>query len=169
MSKKQLGEGHQSPYMAGTDVVSPQKGLEIRRKRELGEVLKRLADGDPLPDWSQMKLADRFSVVLRTMTVTAREALNKSDTQLRRYETGAEIPFTVFAKMAVETGLPIEWLAMGAPTTPAVMLPASALEDISVRKLSFSASAGAGSLAVDDQAGSHPFPRSALDAERGAG
>jgi phage repressor protein C with HTH and peptisase S24 domain len=94
------------------------------------------------------------------MSVAARAELGKSETQLRRYETGSEIPFTVIATLAREAELPIEWLATGEPGDGE---PTAFLEDIAVQKLAFTASAGSGSLAIDDHAAKLPFPRSVLD------
>ncbi|WP_182915325.1 S24 family peptidase [Rhodopseudomonas palustris] len=143
------------------------KSLNIKQIRSFVEQLEALPDGASLPDWSELSVGDRFAICLRLIPQRKREALlGKSEPQIRRYEAGLDIPLTVVAALAVETEIPLDWIASGRPMQR--RLPASVAavgstdgEDLPVRKLAFKVD-DSGALTLDDAAGQVQFPRAIL-------
>jgi phage repressor protein C with HTH and peptisase S24 domain len=151
-------------------VKSGAKSLNIKQIRAFVEALEALPDGAPMPDWSDISIGDRFAVCLRLIPQHQREALlGKSDSHLRRYEKGLDIPLTVVAALAAETEIPLNWIVSGHAMdrkAPLVRItpeqPIADSEDVPVQKLAFKASAGNGSLMLDDAANYVRFPRAIL-------
>lgn len=161
MDKKQPISGDRPIGLDQIGLLKAHKRLEIRQIRQRLEALQRRGDGGPLPDWSDLTLPQRFSIALRMLPLDLKESLlGKSGTQLRRYEAGAEIPFAVVAALATETQLPLQWLATGRAASDMDIWPS---DEVAIQKLAFTASAGSGSLNVDDHAEHLPLARIVLD------
>jgi len=165
MRKKQPGT---DPFPIGRDRIgdfNPQKRLDIKDARRLADELRKCLQKGELPDWSDLSHQQRFSVVYRLLPQDQRsELLGRSDKTLQRYLTSseAEIPFPVVAALSVETEIPLDWIATGRlpQTGPATII---STEEVAVQKLAWRASAGHGSLVVDDYAESIFFPRVILE------
>jgi SOS-response transcriptional repressor LexA len=135
------------------------------------EELQALPVQAPLPDWSHLSLGDRFAIALRLLPASRWQAeLGKSKKQLDRYAAGSEIPMLVAAALARAAELPIDWIVSGRAMErkpPVVYVsadhPLSEGEDIALPKLAFRASAGRGTLTINEAAGHLRFPRAVLD------
>jgi hypothetical protein len=163
MTKKQPGN---DPFQIGRDAIGdfkPHIRLNIKEIRRRTEELRGCLARGQLPDWSDMPHWQRFAVVLRLLPIEQRALLlGKSDKQLQRYEAGVEMPFPVVAALAVETEIPLDWIATGRP--PGVG-PTTIFSDdeVLVQKLTWRASAGHGSLILDERADGIYFPRVILE------
>lgn len=120
-----------------------------------------------MPDWSHLSISDRFSIALRLVPTEHWEGLlDREMTQVRRYESGTEIPLTVMAALAAETAIPMEWFVTGRGMdrkAPLVRItpdqPHGDAEDVAIQKLSFRAAAGRGELILDETASYVRVPR----------
>jgi hypothetical protein len=147
------------------------KRLEIKQIRSLVEKILELPDGAPMPDFSDLTIGDRFAIALRLVPAEHRdELLGKSDSHLRRYERGVDIPLTVVAALAAETEIPMEWIVSGQPVDRRQLLMQTShgeqrvdAEDVPVQKLAFKASAGPGALMLDEAAEHVRFPNAILN------
>lgn len=156
----------------GVDDFAPkrQKLLGIKQIREYAERLLAVPSGAAMPDWSDLTIGDRFAIALRLVPGAHWEQLlGKVDAQLRRYEKGVDIPFTVIAALAAETEIPMEWFVSGRAMDrqpPLVRIspdaPQADPEDVPIQKLAFKVSAGSGNLMLDDKAEHVRFPRAIL-------
>jgi len=120
-----------------------------------------------------MSPGERFAIAVQLLPAAERESLlGKSSKQLGRYAAGSEIPLLVVAALAAATEIPLDWIVTGRamerkppliyvdPTAPRHP---SNDDDIAIQKLAFRASAGRGTLAVDEAADYMRFPRAILD------
>lgn len=123
-----------------------------------------------MPDWSHLSIGDRFGIVRRLIPAEQREALlGKSDSHVRRYEQGLDIPLTVVAALAAETEIPLDWIVSGKAMDrkpPLVRItpeqPQADPDDVPVQKLAFKVAAGRGSLILNELADHVRFPRAIL-------
>lgn len=163
MTKKQ---DTNDPFPIGRDVIGdfkPHIRLNIREIRRRTDELRTYLSQDQLPDWSDMSHWQRFAVVLQLLPRDQRHALlGKSPKQLQRYEAGVEVPFPVVAALAIETEIPLDWIATGKPPGGGSTTIISS-DEVLIQKLTWRASAGHGSLAIEERADSIYFPRAILE------
>lgn len=174
MIKKSSMPGNATGSADRIGTIERKKSLEIRQIRSFVEQLENLPDGAAMPDWSDLTIGDRFAIAVRLVPQGDREALlGKSEGHVRRYERGVDIPLTVVAALAAATEIPLEWIVSGRPMErrpPLVFVtpdrPAADPDDVKLQKLAFKASAGGGSLVIDEDAEYVGFPREILERER---
>jgi SOS-response transcriptional repressor LexA len=169
MIKKSSIKGSETVFTASEFARKRKKRLDIKQIRSFVEKLQALPDGAPMPDWSELSIGDRFGITLRLVPPDQRvHLLGKSESHIKRYEQGVDIPLTVVAALSAETEIPVDWIASGKamerqpPLIHAV--PGNHdVESVPVQKLAFKMAAGHGALMLDDAAEHVQFPRLVLD------
>lgn len=112
---------------------------------------------------THMSTAERIRYALSL--VTDGRIVGRSAKQLARYAAGADVPLSVLSSISAASGLSIEWLATGhSPTRPAEE-EAAGLDTVPIRFAEVRASAGHGSVIVDDDLEPRyvDFPKIILD------
>lgn len=168
MIKKSSTKGSDTVFTASRIAGERRKRLEIKQIRSFVEKLQALPDAAPMPDWSELSIGDRFGIALRLVPADQRtQLLGKSESHIKRYEQGVDIPLTVVAALAAETEIPLEWIVSGKtmdrrPQLYAIPGNHDRLDDVPVQKLAFKMAAGPGALMLDDSAEYVRLPRAAL-------
>lgn len=168
MIKKASRKGADTVFSASDFAPGRKKRLEIKQIRAFVEKLQGQPDGAPMPDWSDLSIGDRFAIALRLIPADQREKLlGKSESHLKRYESGTDIPLTVVAALAAETEIPLAWIVSGKAMDrlpPLVRITPDQpnneyADDVAVQKLAFKVAAGRGALMLDDTQKYHSVPR----------
>lgn len=139
------------PFPIGRDKIGdlePQVRLNIKEIRRRAELLRSLPNGSELPDWTDLSYSDRIAIIMRLLPPDQREVLlGRSQKQLDRYAAGGGMPFSVAAALAIETEIPLDWIATGRPQGG---LPAQGEEGFSlVPRYEVRAGAGGGVAQVE--------------------